>query len=1234
MIRVAKGQNKLRSIAIVAVPIAVVVVAVLVSVLGLQKTADATTSTTEYKKALATSLSVCMDSGAFKNEVTAKSFTGVWTGGVGSIVGSNAKKAYPAGYDGTTIKKGCQDIFKEALSIGGLSLSVSSGVLSALMEKNGYESSSASSAGKCVQLSYYRKDKETGVDWSETTKAVCIEDIDSNGIIQSTKPTIVTNGGVESVIAFSAKTGAVNIDCYVWGAGEGGCGDVSFSAGSTSWGDFKNSIWNLIKNSSKGVTGTKCPGGSCIEYALDINQGAIETPYGDVTAKYVKKSNAAEIISKNLLGVTSYDFAKYETMSLYQTALVNYYKVSAIDPSKLSQDEIDVRLGSSSAGGYRETKVISNGQVSSCLVKPTQKSSSSIPAVGQNGVFGGFAKFNGAWGNTDAETIDFDGIVEWMKNNGAGTAGIGQFQAPNIECSEEHYTPTNPNPTPPGGGGSGSTNDSDDDNDAAAISNCIEAAGALGWILCPVLDMASVATGSLYGYIEDNFLWIGSDVMGTGTATHEAWKNFRNYANIAFIVMFLIVIMSQITGFGISNYGIKKILPRLIAVALLTNLSFIICQLAVDASDIVGAGINTMLVNLGGTSTCGGTTSTTCGVDTIVADARAALFGTGTVALFAAVATWRIWLLPILLAIIGALAGVFMFFLSLAVREAGIIILVVLCPVAIVCYALPNTKKFFDKWFRIFSSLLMVYPICGLLMGGGQFASKLLIGLGDAGTQNIMFVITAMLLSVVPFFFIPTLVRTSLNAIGQLGARLSNFGRGMSGRLTGAIRGSEGFRNRQRELAAQRDEKTVRRLDKWGKVRSAVGLKAYSKGGQRKRSLAYARADKVRREDLAGQSYNGRKLLRDDKEREKQLLGNLSAKDFDERVTGAKASYRDKPEMATEKEIVAEHDKLLEEYGNDPNNIQLQSQLRALEEMAMEKGAPGQDLLQQSFARYATKNKDSWNASKKQAMSKLGAGLATRYGKELNGSDKGFNTMMNDFAEGDFSKLTSFAGNETSGYRSSYDTKLAGFTAAGMGKATPGALQRGLAALQSGGFRSNDAQEDSKLRAQAQTLADNATQALNDELIANDLKPAEKGFVQGIASYGASMPGHSNVITGLGQGSLENLSQFVDSTNDANALMQLGQNIQDAAGSSHLYGEGETKRIKMIVNKINSKASTSYTFDPASMQIDQSNQSNQGGQGGPNNQSSQQDVPEMFRVSDAERAQLEADAARNGHRIR
>lgn len=953
-----------------------------------------------------------------------------------------------------------------------------------------------------------------------------------------------------------------------------------------------NTTWTVTCSSTSGgvipVTNT-----STTNYTFGVADKVVDS--GKITQYVLKDSltTVADSVNRKLTGASNRNLTSTEQYELY-----DFYLNEAIKASGASANL--KTCNPTSKDNLEPVKLLdtSDNKFKTCYVNFNQKKPEDIKVNAPNGNY------------TKIIEISMRDVINRLNN--LDTSSIDISAITGVDSSDDPYKPL------PGSG-------TDDDGDnGATVSNCIDAAGPLGWIMCPVLQMAGKAAESLYGYIQDHFLWIGSDVMGTDTSTHSAWKTFRNYANIAFIIMFLVVILSQITGFGISNYGIKKILPRLIVVALLTNLSFIICQLAVDLSDIVGSGINTALSSLNVT----GTTSSEYGVNNFISDIFGVLFaGAGTLgalgAGYLAAVTWELWLLPLLLAIIGALIGIFIFFLSLAVRQAGIIILVVLCPVAIICYALPNTKKIFDKWFRLFSSLLMVYPICGLLMGGGQFASSILVNLASDGNPKFMLTLTAMLLSVAPFFFIPTIVRTSLNAIGQLGARLSNFGRGMSGRLTGAIRGSERFKDSQRELATRHDEATVRRLDKRAARRRRKGYdenELYTASGQRRRARAYARADKNRRENLVGQSYNGRSLLIDDEERRSQLEGNLAAKDFDERVAGAKASFRNEPRMATEQAIVAEHDKLLEQFGNDPNNIQLQSQLRALEEMAMEKGAPGQDLLQQSFARYATNHKGSWNANKGQAISKLSAGLATRYGKELNGTDKGFNVAMNDFANGDFSKLSSFR--ETAdGYRSAYDAKLAGFTAAGMNKATPGALQRGYAALQAGEIGADN----------ARTLVGNATQALNDELIANDLKATEKGFVQGIASYGASMPGHSSVITGLGQGSLENLARFVDDTNDTNALIQLGQNIQDAAGGSHLYGEGETRRIKMIINKINSKAGTSYTFDPASMQIDQGNQ---GGQGGSNNQSEQQDIPEMFRVSDAERAQLESDAARNGRRIR
>lgn len=143
--------------------------------------------------------------------------------------------------------------------------------------------------------------------------------------------------------------------------------------------------------------------------------------------------------------------------------------------------------------------------------------------------------------------------------------------------------------------------------------------------------------------------------------------------------------------------------------------------------------------------------------------------------------------------------SIFFFFIILGVRQAGIVILITLAPVAIVCYALPNTKSFFDRWKKMFTALLLVYPICGLLMGGGQFASTLLLVVAkDSEEASAFFTIVAMLLSVVPFFMIPSILKNSMSMMGNLGMKISNFGRGIGGGATRAIRNSEIGRDIQR----------------------------------------------------------------------------------------------------------------------------------------------------------------------------------------------------------------------------------------------------------------------------------------------------------------------------------------------------------------------------------------------------------------------------------------------------
>lgn len=362
------------------------------------------------------------------------------------------------------------------------------------------------------------------------------------------------------------------------------------------------------------------------------------------------------------------------------------------------------------------------------------------------------------------------------------------------------------------------------ENPDAAKKTCKNSGGAkaLGWVICPILEWVSDAVDGVYNeYVEPNLqlspqLFANQD--GT-SGTREAWETFRNFANIAFIILLLVVIFSQLTGVGIDNYGIKKILPKLIVAAILINLSYLICMVLVDLSNIVGSGIRSLFSSLGagvdgmsfgidGGSTAGDSNFT---LESTAITGVGILAAIGTVgAIFANPAI----LLSLLVSAIGVFISIFFLFILLAAREAAIIVLVILSPLAFVCYMLPNTKKLFDKWWKFFEGLLLVYPIIGLLVGGGDYVSRLLMNTGFADpAQGGSFItaFTAMIVGIIPIFFIPMVLKGSFAAMGKVGGMLTGLGARARGAATGAMRRTEGFQNAQKvglerrgRLAAQR----------------------------------------------------------------------------------------------------------------------------------------------------------------------------------------------------------------------------------------------------------------------------------------------------------------------------------------------------------------------------------------------------------------------------------------------
>ena len=116
--------------------------------------------------------------------------------------------------------------------------------------------------------------------------------------------------------------------------------------------------------------------------------------------------------------------------------------------------------------------------------------------------------------------------------------------------------------------------------------SCYDQVGSLGWIICPGAGLFGNVIDGAYDLLTQ-IIEVNPIPTDNNSPTHVVWSYFKDITNSLFIVFLLVIILSQLTGFGINNYGIKKALPRIVIAAILVNLSYIICTVAVDLSNIL-----------------------------------------------------------------------------------------------------------------------------------------------------------------------------------------------------------------------------------------------------------------------------------------------------------------------------------------------------------------------------------------------------------------------------------------------------------------------------------------------------------------------------------------------------------------------------------------------------------------------------------------------------------------------
>lgn len=434
---------------------------------------------------------------------------------------------------------------------------------------------------------------------------------------------------------------------------------------------------------------------------------------------------------------------------------------------------------------------------------------------------------------TDPYEVQYTYNKDWEKNDGRVPLFYDEARSCSVLFNEltgdGGYATSNAiaykkwlNTAKPGLKGAGNINP-----DGAATSSC--QVDGIGWLICPVINLMANMVDSSY-YLLDNSLLRTPPIPlnDNDEPLYKAWKTMRDFANIIFVIVFLIVIFSQITNVGMSNYGIKQILPKLIIAAILVNLSYLICALAVDISNILGSELKDLLSGLAkevapnekegrylsrAMSDGGGWSGAVgwIGITGIILAAGGAVGGFYAVLLF---------LIPVLFAALGAVLATV---ITLVLRQAFIIILIFISPLAFVAILLPNTEGYFRKWRTAFQSLLLLYPVIAIVFGGSALASTIIMGAAEAShgggngdeilggiTQTILQIAGAAI-SVVPLFIVPTIIKIAGGALNRFAGIVNNPNKGpIDWARNRSIKGAE-------RLQKQQNLNTVRSPARTGK---------------------------------------------------------------------------------------------------------------------------------------------------------------------------------------------------------------------------------------------------------------------------------------------------------------------------------------------------------------------------------------------------------------------------------
>jgi len=354
-------------------------------------------------------------------------------------------------------------------------------------------------------------------------------------------------------------------------------------------------------------------------------------------------------------------------------------------------------------------------------------------------------------------------LVATIKANTPGITADCASKSGNefIACSIAAGVVTNPG-GPPG--------DSEVTQDDFNIQ-CNISANPLTWFMCPLIDAFKTTVNVLDKEITkqltiDTDAYLGDNT--TGASFKLVWSNVRNIAMGLLVIMGLVMVISTAIGSGpFDAYTVKKIMPRILIALIGITLSWSLTKYAIDFTNSLGLGVRQLIQQPFMKAFQDNTVT--------IGQGQLSLGGLGTIGIGLGLGIWGV------LSLAGTAAlAVTIAIAILTFRQMLIILLVVLSPLAMVMYILPNTKKATDLWWSFFSKALLTFPIIsGMIAIGRVFA---VVG------QNVNNGLLGGFISVVayfgPYFLLPAAFRMAGGALGNLSGMVNNRGKGAFDRLS------------------------------------------------------------------------------------------------------------------------------------------------------------------------------------------------------------------------------------------------------------------------------------------------------------------------------------------------------------------------------------------------------------------------------------------------------------------